>query len=55
MCVGRDVPQTCVMYHGVGIAMFRGNLRFLAEDLLCARPTLFAAVPRVLTRVYAKV
>ena len=52
-CIRR--MQTCTMYHGVGIAMFRGNPRFLADDILLVRPSLFAAVPRVLTRIYAKV
>ena len=52
-CIRR--MQTVAIYHGLGIAMFRGNLRYLADDILLARPSVFVAVPRVLTRIYAKV
>lgn len=41
--------------HGCRIGFFRGDVKLLVEDMQELKPTIFAAVPRLLNRIYDKV
>ncbi|KAL9274529.1 Long chain acyl-CoA synthetase 4-like protein [Drosera capensis] len=43
----------CNIYHGARIGFWRGDIKFLLEDIAELRPTEFCAVPRVLDRIYS--
>eukprot|EP01012_Entosiphon_sulcatum_P003261 TRINITY_DN10982_c0_g1_i1.p1 TRINITY_DN10982_c0_g1~~TRINITY_DN10982_c0_g1_i1.p1 ORF type:complete len:721 (+),score=91.45 TRINITY_DN10982_c0_g1_i1:22-2163(+) len=47
--------QGCMMPHGIALGFYRGNVQALLDDMQVLRPTIFAAVPRLLNRIYAKV
>ncbi|CAG8593038.1 5211_t:CDS:10 [Ambispora leptoticha] len=51
--MGRLV-ELCVVARGSSIGYFRGDMLGLIEDIAVLRPTLFPSVPRLLTRIYAK-
>lgn len=44
-----------VLIAGASIAFFRGNPLFLIEDMVACRPTMLAAAPRVLNKIYDKI
>ncbi|CAG8563810.1 8706_t:CDS:10 [Funneliformis caledonium] len=50
---GRTVETTAVGY-GCSIGYFHGDILSLIDDLAELKPTLFPSVPRLLTRIYAK-
>lgn len=40
---------------GGRVGFFRGNIRELMDDIKELKPTLFCAVPRLLTRIFDKI
>jgi long-chain acyl-CoA synthetase len=46
--------ETFAIASGCSIGYFRGDMLTLIEDVAELKPTLFPSVPRLLTRVYAK-
>ncbi|XP_040928631.1 long-chain-fatty-acid--CoA ligase 1-like isoform X2 [Betta splendens] len=44
-----------IMLHGAKIGYFQGDIRFLSDDLITLRPTVFPVVPRLLNRMYDKI
>jgi long-chain acyl-CoA synthetase len=44
-----------VLVAGASIAFYRGNPLFLIEDMVACRPTMLAAAPRVLNKIYDKI
>ncbi|CAG8616797.1 9492_t:CDS:10 [Ambispora gerdemannii] len=52
--LGRLCEQMAVA-RGSSIGYFRGDMLGLIEDINILRPTLFPSVPRLLTRIYAKI
>ncbi|KAL6578750.1 Long chain acyl-CoA synthetase 4 [Orobanche minor] len=47
------VIEECFINHGAAIGFWRGDVKLLIEDIGELRPTIFAAVPRVLDRIYS--
>ncbi|KAK6116996.1 hypothetical protein DH2020_049240 [Rehmannia glutinosa] len=47
------VIEECFINHGASIGFWRGDVKLLVEDIGELRPTIFAAVPRVLDRIYS--
>ncbi|KAL6544156.1 Long chain acyl-CoA synthetase 4 [Orobanche gracilis] len=47
------VIEECFINHGAAIGFWRGDIKLLIEDIGELRPTIFAAVPRVLDRIYS--
>ncbi|KXJ04726.1 Long chain acyl-CoA synthetase 3, partial [Exaiptasia diaphana] len=43
-----------VLCGGARIGFYRGDPKLLLEDIQALKPTIFAAVPRILNRVYDK-
>jgi len=48
------VAETCAIGHCCGIGYFRGDILSLIDDIAELKPTIFPSVPRLLTRIYAK-
>ncbi|GER49858.1 long-chain-fatty-acid CoA ligase [Striga asiatica] len=48
-----QVIETYMIYRGSSIGYWQGDVKFLMEDLLVLRPTVFCGVPRVFERIYA--
>ncbi|CAA0830912.1 Long chain acyl-CoA synthetase 2 [Striga hermonthica] len=48
-----QVIETYMIYRGSSIGYWQGDVKFLIEDLLVLRPTVFCGVPRVFERIYA--
>jgi long-chain acyl-CoA synthetase len=44
-----------IYMQGASIAFFRGDPLLLIEDIQACRPTVFAAAPRVLNKIYDKI
>ncbi|KAK3697774.1 hypothetical protein QZH41_010322 [Actinostola sp. cb2023] len=49
------IATLLLYYNGSRIGFFRGDPKLLLEDIQTLQPTIFAAVPRILNRVYDKV
>ncbi|KAG0215433.1 hypothetical protein BGX28_010138 [Mortierella sp. GBA30] len=48
------LTDTNIMFAGAKIGYFRGDILRLMEDIVELKPTFFAAVPRLLNRIYAR-
>ncbi|CAG8438212.1 8889_t:CDS:10 [Diversispora eburnea] len=51
---GRSAELAVISY-GASIGYFRGDILTLIDDIAELKPTLFASVPRLLTRIFAKI
>lgn len=49
------INQITLVYRGVGIGFFTGDVLRLLDDIAALRPTIFTSVPRLLNRIYDKV
>lgn len=49
------VNQITLIYRGVGIGFFTGDVQRLLDDIQALRPTVFCSVPRLLNRIHDKV
>ncbi|KAG8368293.1 hypothetical protein BUALT_Bualt15G0030300 [Buddleja alternifolia] len=47
-----QIIETYCIYRGASIGFWQGDIRFLIEDLLVLKPTIFCGVPRVFDRIY---
>ncbi|KAK9668396.1 hypothetical protein RND81_13G057400 [Saponaria officinalis] len=47
------VVEEAIIAHGGRIGFWRGDIKFLLEDIGVLKPTIFCAVPRVLDRIYS--
>ncbi|KAH6779999.1 long-chain acyl-CoA synthetase 2 [Perilla frutescens var. hirtella] len=47
-----QIIETYCIYSGSSIGFWQGDIRFLIEDLLVLKPTIFCGVPRVFDRIY---
>lgn len=47
-----QVMENYCIYKGASIGFWRGDVRYLMEDIQELKPTLFCAVPRVFERIY---
>ncbi|KAL3843485.1 hypothetical protein ACJIZ3_000888 [Penstemon smallii] len=47
-----QIMETYCIYKGSSIGFWQGDIRFLIEDLLVLKPTMFCGVPRVYDRIY---
>lgn len=47
-----QVMETYCIFSGSSIGFWQGDIRFLIEDLLVLKPTIFCGVPRVFDRIY---
>ncbi|PIN12364.1 Long-chain acyl-CoA synthetases (AMP-forming) [Handroanthus impetiginosus] len=47
-----QIMETYCIYCGSSIGFWQGDIRFLIEDLLVLKPTIFCGVPRVYDRIY---
>ncbi|KAG9302450.1 hypothetical protein G9A89_006414 [Geosiphon pyriformis] len=47
--------ELCAIARGASIGYFRGDILTLIEDIGMLKPTIFPSVPRLLTRIYAKI
>ncbi|KAI3448068.1 hypothetical protein Pfo_004733 [Paulownia fortunei] len=47
-----QIIETYFIYRGSSIGYWQGDVRFLMEDLLVLKPTIFCGVPRVYERIY---
>lgn len=47
-----QIIVTYCIYTGSSIGFWQGDIRFLIEDLLVLKPTMFCGVPRVFDRIY---
>ncbi|KAL6270234.1 hypothetical protein ACE6H2_027145 [Prunus campanulata] len=47
-----QIMESYCIYKGSSIGFWRGDIRFLMEDLQELRPTMFCGVPRVYDRIY---
>ncbi|KAL6522625.1 eukaryotic long-chain fatty acid CoA synthetase (LC-FACS) [Orobanche minor] len=47
-----QIIETYCIYCGSSIGFWQGDIRFLIEDLLVLKPTIFCGVPRVYDRIY---
>lgn len=43
-----------MLVYGGRIGFYRGDKKYIMEDLVCLRPTVFVSVPRLLNRIYDK-
>nr|AUD66219.1 long-chain acyl-CoA synthetase 2 [Prunus sibirica] len=50
-----QIMESYCIYKGSSIGFWRGDIRFLLEDLQELRPTMFCGVPRVYDRIYTGV
>ncbi|KAK9287009.1 hypothetical protein L1049_015417 [Liquidambar formosana] len=48
-----QIMETYCIYKGSSIGFWRGDVRYLMEDLQELKPTIFCGVPRVYERIYA--
>ena len=49
------VMQILATAGGGSIGFYQGNVKLLTDDIMALRPTIFAGVPRVYSRIYDKV
>ncbi|XP_068655971.1 probable CoA ligase CCL6 [Aristolochia californica] len=47
-----QIIETYCIYKGASVGFFRGDVRFLVEDIQALKPTIFCGVPRVFDRIY---
>ncbi|KAL0356760.1 UNVERIFIED_CONTAM: Long chain acyl-CoA synthetase 2 [Sesamum calycinum] len=47
-----QIMETYCIYCGSSIGFWQGDIRFLIEDLIVLKPTIFCGVPRVYDRIY---
>ncbi|KAI3789374.1 hypothetical protein L2E82_02167 [Cichorium intybus] len=47
-----QIMETYCIYCGSSIGFWQGDIRYLIEDLLVLKPTIFCGVPRVYDRIY---
>ncbi|XP_074264987.1 long chain acyl-CoA synthetase 4-like [Silene latifolia] len=47
------VIEEAIIAHGGKIGFWRGDIKYLLEDIAALQPTIFCAVPRVLDRIYS--
>ncbi|KAJ9537784.1 hypothetical protein OSB04_030517 [Centaurea solstitialis] len=47
-----QIIETYCIYRGSSIGFWQGDIRYLIEDLLVLKPTIFCGVPRVYDRIY---
>lgn len=47
-----QIIETYCIYRGASIGFWQGDIRYLIEDLLVLKPTIFCGVPRVYDRIY---
>lgn len=47
-----QVMETYCIYKGASIGFWQGDIRYLIDDLLELKPTMFCGVPRVYDRIY---
>ncbi|XP_077233193.1 putative CoA ligase CCL6 isoform X2 [Tasmannia lanceolata] len=47
-----QIIETYCIYKGASIGFFRGDVRYLVEDIQELKPTIFCGVPRVYDRIY---
>ncbi|XP_047941409.1 probable CoA ligase CCL6 [Salvia hispanica] len=47
-----QIIETYCIYSGSSIGFWQGDIRFLIEDLVVLKPTIFCGVPRVFDRIY---
>ncbi|KAL2254705.1 UNVERIFIED_CONTAM: Long chain acyl-CoA synthetase 2 [Sesamum indicum] len=47
-----QIMETYCIYRGSSIGFWQGDIRFLIEDLIVLKPTIFCGVPRVYDRIY---
>ena len=50
-----QIVETYCIYRGASIGFWQGDIRYLIEDLLVLKPTIFCGVPRVFDRIYTGV
>ncbi|KAF3681082.1 Long chain acyl-CoA synthetase 5 [Capsicum annuum] len=50
-----QIIETYCIYRGASIGFWQGDVRYLIEDLLVLKPTIFCGVPRVYDRIYTGV
>ncbi|XP_049352212.1 probable CoA ligase CCL6 [Solanum verrucosum] len=50
-----QIIETYCIYRGASIGFWQGDIRYLIEDLLVLKPTIFCGVPRVYDRIYTGV
>ncbi|KAM1790586.1 hypothetical protein TB2_034073 [Malus domestica] len=48
-----QIMESYCIYKGSSVGFWRGDIRFLLEDLQELRPTMFCGVPRVYDRIYS--
>ncbi|KAK2996545.1 hypothetical protein RJ639_025717, partial [Escallonia herrerae] len=48
-----QIIETYCIYRGSSIGFWQGDVRYMVEDLLELKPTIFCGVPRVYDRIYA--
>ncbi|EPS68372.1 hypothetical protein M569_06390, partial [Genlisea aurea] len=48
-----QIMETYCIYSGASIGFWQGDIRFLIEDLIVLKPTIFCGVPRVYDRIYS--
>ncbi|KAG1934576.1 long-chain-fatty-acid--CoA ligase 1b [Pimephales promelas] len=49
------VVQSGILVHGARIGYFQGDIRFLMDDLVTLKPTMFPVVPRLLNRMFDRI
>ncbi|KAI1699573.1 AMP-binding enzyme domain-containing protein [Ditylenchus destructor] len=49
------VTQTALYMEGASVGFYRGDIKYLADDIKTLQPTLMPVVPGVLNRIYDKV
>ncbi|GER42231.1 long-chain-fatty-acid CoA ligase [Striga asiatica] len=47
-----QIIETYCIYRGSSIGFWQGDIRYLIEDLVVLKPTIFCGVPRVYDRIY---
>lgn len=47
-----QIVETICFYRGASVAYWRGDVRYLMDDLIALKPTMFCGVPRVYDRIY---
>ncbi|KAL3614155.1 eukaryotic long-chain fatty acid CoA synthetase (LC-FACS) [Castilleja foliolosa] len=50
-----QIIETYCIYRGSSIGFWQGDIRFLIEDLVVLKPTIFCGVPRVYDKIYTGV
>ena len=54
-CWPSNLPQYCILKAGARIGFWQGDVRKLSGDMMELKPTIFAAVPRIINRIYDKI